>query len=141
MPQIDIEQGEYENIVEILRHSMLCEKAIDFDDIVYNQFKILGNDDNLPTIDSEITHAEKRKIWRDCRHSMQRLLLLFLENEELNDELEKNLNDVIIQLGEPIVDLETEGEILLQVREYDPSHRYFRFELNQENNILNYNIE
>lgn len=140
MPQLEYPLEQFESIIQLFRLLHFCDHVDHFDEITHNRFKENINENNLPTIDSDISFNEKQEIWRNCRHTLQRLLLQLIENEELNnDQLNSQIN-VLIQLGEPIYELRRDGQILVQVQRFDRNPTYLQYHINLEERNIEYNF-
>lgn len=140
MPQLEPPSDQFESIVQLFRLLHFCDHVHDFAEITHSSFKDNLNKNDLPTLDSDISTEEKQDVWRSCRHTIQRLLLQFIENEELSNDQLETLTNVLIQLGEPIYELHRDGQILLQVQRFDRSPTYFQFEINLEDRSIEYNF-
>lgn len=140
MPQLEPPSDQFESIVQLFRLLHFCNHIHHFDEITHSSFKDNINENDLPTLESDISTDVKKEIWRSCRHTLQRLLLQLIENEVLSSDQLEILTNVLIQLGEPIYELRRDGEILIQVRRFDRSPTYFQYKINLEDRNIEYNF-
>lgn len=136
MPKIKLDDKEMDFISELLHLAVLCEKPNFLDEIKSDYPKI--SNDNIESIRSNISHEKKTEILRNCKLGLQRLLLNFLDKNNLNDSEQNLINKIKNKLGNPTIKTKAEGNILLQIKELNRNYTRFYFKIHLNSNKLEY---